>query len=314
MTERKGPDDRELEQYLKGESPLSRRYREASAETAPPELDEAILARARAELRRKPAGLNRWLAPVALAASVVLGVNLAWNVYEAQPVPLERPASPASGAAESRDEGFVPSPPPVASAPAASAPEVMAEAPVAPAEPAARAERKPRAPAPALNEQLASEAGRGGDLAAVQQREQDSLRKKAESEERMAMAPQEAPQGTLRERQASAGAPAGAATPAMADAAPMSEAAKIDRLINYIGNLAGATFIRNGKDYGATEAAKHLQLKREKAGDRVRTAEDFIRLCASHSYLSGEAYLVRFADGRTRTAEDVLREELARLR
>ncbi|MGH8443240.1 MAG: DUF5329 family protein, partial [Nevskiaceae bacterium] len=58
---------------------------------------------------------------------------------------------------------------------------------------------------------------------------------------------------------------------------------------------------------------KHLQLKREKAGSRVRTAGDFIRLCASYSSLSGEAYLIRFADGRTRTAEDVLREELARL-
>ncbi|MGQ0587023.1 MAG: DUF5329 family protein [Gammaproteobacteria bacterium] len=38
-----------------------------------------------------------------------------------------------------------------------------------------------------------------------------------------------------------------------------------------------------------------------------------MRLCASHSSLSGEAYLIRLEDGRTRTAEDVLREELARL-
>jgi hypothetical protein len=45
----------------------------------------------------------------------------------------------------------------------------------------------------------------------------------------------------------------------------------------------------------------------------VNTADDFIRLCASHSILSGDAYLIRFADGRTRTAEDVLREELVRI-
>ncbi len=70
------PDDRELEQYLKGGSKLSARYREASGEAAPPELDEVILAQARAAARRKGAGVNRYLAPVALAASLVLAVNL----------------------------------------------------------------------------------------------------------------------------------------------------------------------------------------------------------------------------------------------
>ena len=81
------PDDRELEQYLKGNSPLSRRYREASGETAPPELDEAILAQARRAARPRPLGINRWLTPLALAASVVLGINLGWNVYKAAPSP-----------------------------------------------------------------------------------------------------------------------------------------------------------------------------------------------------------------------------------
>jgi len=298
------PDDRELDQYLKGESPLSRRYRDASAESAPPELDEAILARARAELRRKPAGLNRWLAPVALAASVVLGVNLAWNVYEAQPVPG---VGPLLDGKESRAEGFVPSPPPVA-----AQPEARANAPAAPAEPAPRAERKARAAAPGPG-MGASDSGtlvaREDDLAA-RQREQESQRK-AEAAERTATTRRAESQRRemLQAQDASGAAPAAA----MANAAPLSEAAKIDHLVNYIGNLIGATFIRNGKEYGPTEAAKHLQSKREKAGDRVKTADDFIRLCASHSYLSGEAYLIRFADGRTRTAEDVLREELARI-
>src|SRR5690348_16515498 len=81
------PNDRELEQYLKGESPLSKRYRDASGETTPPDLDEAILARARAEARRKPPSLNRLLAPFAVAASVLVGVNLAWNVWQVAPQP-----------------------------------------------------------------------------------------------------------------------------------------------------------------------------------------------------------------------------------
>lgn len=238
------PDDRELEQYLEGGSKLSRRYRDASGEGAPPDLDEAILAQARAELRRKP-DLNRWLASVALAASLVLGVNLAWNVHQAAPAPAAPPQEAERDAALLRED---------------------------------LAESRERA--------LASEQ-------ATQSRRSEVV---------------------AAQKSAGAAAPAAALAPsALADAAPMTEAAKIDHLINHIGNLAGATFVRSGKDYGATEAARHLQSKREKAGDRVRTADDFIRLCASHSVLSGEAYLIRFKDGRTRTAEDVLREELARL-
>lgn len=95
--------------------------------------------------------------------------------------------------------------------------------------------------------------------------------------------------------------------------APMTEAQKIDRLIAYLTGLQGATFIRNGKEHSAGDAAEHMQLKRGKAGERCDTAEEFIRVCASFSSRSGEAYLIRFPDGRTRTAEDVLREQLATL-
>ncbi|MGQ0587022.1 MAG: DUF5329 family protein [Gammaproteobacteria bacterium] len=107
--------------------------------------------------------------------------------------------------------------------------------------------------------------------------------------------------------------PDGSAAGHAAPAAQLPEAQKIDRLIAYVGGLKGALFIRSGKNHSPGEAAKHMQLKREKAGSAVKTADDFIRLCASHASLPGEAYLVRFSDGRTRTAEDVLREELARI-
>lgn len=108
-----------------------------------------------------------------------------------------------------------------------------------------------------------------------------------------------------------AGAPA---VPTALSAAPaLTEPEKIDRLIAYVANLRGAMFVRNGEDRGPADAAKHLQLMREKAGDRVRTAQDFIRLCVSHSALSDDAYLIRLPDGRTRAAEDVLREELAKI-
>lgn len=111
-------------------------------------------------------------------------------------------------------------------------------------------------------------------------------------------------------------APAQAGEPAIQDAAkpaPLGEPEKIQRLIAHVASLDGTVFIRNGKEHGPADAAAHLRLKLEKAGTRVQSADDFIRLCASHSYLSGEAYLIRFADGRTRTAEDVLREELVKM-
>ena len=293
MTERKLPDDRELEQYLKGDSPLSRRYRDASAEGTPPDLDEAILAQARAELKRQPPSLNRILAPVALAASVVLGVNLAWNLYQVEPVPAEIQRHEKAAAPE---PAYVPEPPPAAQEPA----------PVASAPPAAR--RAPAVPPPSLEEKLAQDRARETDaVAALRERE----RAAAQSEQAKAEAEMQARSDSQRQSLQAADAMAGAAaTPAPA---PMTEAQKIDALVAHIARLDGAIFIRNGKEHSAADAADHLRLKRDKAGERCDTAEEFIRVCASFSSRSGEAYLIRFPDGRTRTAEDVLREQLATL-
>jgi hypothetical protein len=287
MTE-KMPDDRELEQYLAGGSKLSARYREASAESAPPELDEAILARARAEARRKP-DLNRYLAPVALAASLVLAVNLGWNLFEAekQARSMALDAVTVTGEAEpapAREPAAAPEAPAVTPQPPMPShePRVWVDDSAGIAEPRERAE------------QAAKQA-------------KAEIEERAAAERKAAAAP---PSGQLLE---SYDAPAAALAQAPRQAEPLGDSQKIDRLIAHIGQLEGAVFIRNGKEYGPAEAAKHLAYKRRKAGDRVKTPDDFIRLCASHSYLSGEAYLIRFNDGRTRTAEDVLREELAKL-
>jgi hypothetical protein len=89
-----------------------------------------------------------------------------------------------------------------------------------------------------------------------------------------------------------------------------SEAAKIRHLIGSVEALQGVTFIRNGGEYDAKKAADHLRLKLRMAGDRVKTAEDFIRLCASKSSISGEAYRMRFPDGTTMNAEVFFRKRL----
>jgi hypothetical protein len=89
------------------------------------------------------------------------------------------------------------------------------------------------------------------------------------------------------------------------------EGNKIDYLITSIETLENAQFIRNGKSYDAKDAADHLRLKRRKAGSRVKTAEDFIKYCASASSMSGKPYQIRFGDGREVLTADYLRQKLA---
>ena len=88
------------------------------------------------------------------------------------------------------------------------------------------------------------------------------------------------------------------------------EKKKIEFLISSVENLKGAVFIRNGSEYDGKAAAEHLRLKLKNAGCRVQTAEDFIRLCASQSYITGKPYLIRLSNGKTIKAEEYFREKL----
>ncbi len=90
----------------------------------------------------------------------------------------------------------------------------------------------------------------------------------------------------------------------------LMEKHKIDFLISSVEHLTGAKFIRNGSEYDAKDAAKHLKMKRNKVGSRVQTADDFIRLCASKSFVTGKSYLIRLPDGKVVRSETYLREKL----
>jgi Family of unknown function (DUF5329) len=89
--------------------------------------------------------------------------------------------------------------------------------------------------------------------------------------------------------------------------------AEIDELISYVGT-SGVRFIRNGREYSGAEGAQHLRDKLAKAGDRVKTTDDFITGVASTSYITGKPYLVKFADGHTQPTGDWLRAHLAEVR
>lgn len=75
-------DDRELDDFLAGQHPVGRAYREASQhDTAPRELDDAILAASRESVQPRPRPRPRWLQPFALAATLVLGVSVLINLW-----------------------------------------------------------------------------------------------------------------------------------------------------------------------------------------------------------------------------------------
>lgn len=92
-----------------------------------------------------------------------------------------------------------------------------------------------------------------------------------------------------------------------------AEAQKIEQLIASVEGLREAKFIRNGTAYDANKAAEHLRLKLREAGSRVANAEDFIRLCAARSSVSGRPYEIAFDDGRRVTSEAFLRGRLKEL-
>ncbi len=94
---------------------------------------------------------------------------------------------------------------------------------------------------------------------------------------------------------------------------PATETQRIDYLIRSVEQLSNAKFIRNDVAYDAQAAAAHLRLKLREAGSRVKTAEDFIRLCGSRSSMSGQPYQIRFADGTHVTSEAFLRAKLGEL-
>ena len=103
-----------------------------------------------------------------------------------------------------------------------------------------------------------------------------------------------------------AGAPA-PAPPAL------TEDQKIEALLRTVDGMKDAVFVRNGTAYDGHAAAGHLRDKWRWKKAEVKTARDFIRVCASVSAQSGRPYLVRWKDGRVEKSADFLLAALERL-
>jgi Family of unknown function (DUF5329) len=90
-----------------------------------------------------------------------------------------------------------------------------------------------------------------------------------------------------------------------------AENARIEYLLAIVASMRDAQFIRNGTSYDSAAAVRHLRLKLRAAGSRIKTAEDFIRYCASASSVSDSPYEIRFSDGRVVRSADFLRRKLS---
>ena len=104
-----------LQEYLEGRSPVSDAYQDAAKSGPPPELDRAVLAEAQAAARAsRDTGSPRWqawLMPVSLAATVTLCIALVTEVVVFNPL-LKTADSPQtfSDTFEAEADAHVPSP------------------------------------------------------------------------------------------------------------------------------------------------------------------------------------------------------------
>ena len=87
---------------------------------------------------------------------------------------------------------------------------------------------------------------------------------------------------------------------------------EIQHLLDYVGG-SSCSFVRNGAESDAAAARKHLATKYAYAQSGVGSAEDFIRLVASRSSMTGEPYIVHCGTSRFLSA-DWLTDELRRYR
>ena len=83
----------------------------------------------------------------------------------------------------------------------------------------------------------------------------------------------------------------------------------IQYLLTFVEN-SRCLFFRNNKAHTAQEAAAHMQRKYAHFKDEIKTPEDFMRLAATKSLMTGKLYYVILKDGEKITSEAWLMQAL----
>ncbi len=98
-----------------------------------------------------------------------------------------------------------------------------------------------------------------------------------------------------------------------AKAAPPTSCTSLESTVKYLMDQVARsqlTFVRNGKPHTGPEAAEHMRRKYEHFRKDIHTPEDFIRLAATKSLLSGKPYTVVATEGEKIPTADWLRAAL----
>jgi len=88
---------------------------------------------------------------------------------------------------------------------------------------------------------------------------------------------------------------------------------EINHLINYV-KTTECKYIRNGIEHSGSEGAKHIRAKYEHYKSDISTAEDFIRLSATKSLISGRKYTIKCSGEAKMESGKWLLNELKRYR
>lgn len=108
---------------------------------------------------------------------------------------------------------------------------------------------------------------------------------------------------------------ASASSPAFAADLPATSRAEIDALLNRLGT-SGCQFNRNGSWYSSADAKAHLAKKLNYLVEKKKLdgTEQFIKLAASSSSMSGKPYQVRCGDSQPVASQTWLTTELQTIR
>ena len=88
---------------------------------------------------------------------------------------------------------------------------------------------------------------------------------------------------------------------------------EIQHLLNYV-KTTDCLYIRNGDSYKGPKAVSHIQRKYDYFEDDIHSAEDFIRLSATESTMSGKRYHIQCPNKPQVESGRWLLDELARYR
>lgn len=94
---------------------------------------------------------------------------------------------------------------------------------------------------------------------------------------------------------------------------PAEQVEEINHLLDFIRN-SDCIMERNGSRHSTIDAIEHILKKYDYYRDEINNTEDFIRLAATKSTISGEYYKVNCQDEKSFRTQDWLMSELKRYR